>query len=96
MAEQQWNNRGRSNNYQLSNPHRIVAERKYSAYGTPIASGDDDKVLPQGAFVRPLYIGNVPKDTIAKWPKFDPIAEVFCYTRYGIVPIPKYVIVECH
>lgn len=65
--------------YVLSEDHRIVM---------PI--GHEDITIPAGTFVKPIDKYYVPAHIrnerpgiyIAPW-------EVFCYSRYGIYPIPK-------
>lgn len=51
----------------------------------------DDKTLKAGTFVRPIEVQYVPKHVLEN-PRYafvDQEKEVFCYTRYGIVPIPR-------
>lgn len=48
-----------------------------------------DKNLPAGSFVRPIRWEYLPKHiTHSKlYEGIEPIGVLFCYTRYGIVPI---------
>lgn len=56
----------------------------------------DQKILPVGTFVKPIneyYLPNhIKESTEYRW--FDKTTEVFVYCRYGIVAIPKNIIVE--
>ncbi len=56
----------------------------------------DLRILSAGTFVRPLELNYVPKHVIddERWKAFDKTKEVFCYCRYGIVPIPRNLIRE--
>lgn len=49
------------------------------------------KVLPSGSFVSPVHFKYVPKHVLDN-PKnkgFNENTEVFCYTKYGFVIVPK-------
>lgn len=50
------------------------------------------KELPQGAFVRPIEYQYIPKEVLEdrQFSMFNLTIDVFCYTRYGIIPIPKH------
>ncbi len=52
------------------------------------------KILSAGTFVRPIQFCYVPKHVLeSKLGKFfNPKMEMFCYTRLGIVPIPKNIV----
>lgn len=52
------------------------------------------KVLPVGSFIRPLQLTYVPQHIIDKFPGFDKERQVFAYTKYGIVPVPKSIVRE--
>lgn len=58
----------------------------------------DTKILPAGAFIRPLEYEYVPKHIIDSnlWKFFNKETEIFCYTRYGIVAIAKKIIREAN
>ena len=64
-------------NYVLNSDHTLI-------------SGHDTRVLKEGTFVRPLELHYVPKHVLEanKW--VNTYDESFCYTHFGIVPIPKY------
>lgn len=47
------------------------------------------KVLPEGSFVRPIDPRWIPKHIAEMYPGFDKVNQVFAYTHYGIVVIPK-------
>ncbi len=91
--EQQWNNRGRSQNYILKYDYTLQSTTS-SRYGQAV---HEQKTLPQGAFVRPFWdIGYVPLHVREKFKFFSPTTEVFCYTHFGVVPIPLNYILESH
>lgn len=56
----------------------------------------DSKVLPAGSFVKPIHLAYVPKHVLERemWKAFDKKTEVFCYTKLGIMCIPKNLIRE--
>ncbi len=47
--------------------------------------------LEPGDFVRPIALCYVSQHVIddKRWRWFDPQNDVFCYTHYGVIPIPK-------
>lgn len=51
----------------------------------------DYKVLPAGSFVRPIEVQYVPKHVLDKtqYRSFNKDVQVFCYCKYGIIPIDK-------
>lgn len=51
----------------------------------------DSKVLYAGTFVRPIELKYVPQHVLDNplWKGFNKDKEVFVYTRYGIIPVPK-------
>lgn len=49
----------------------------------------DDRFLEPGTFVRPISLNYVPDHIVEFWRYFNSNVDVFCYTRHGIVPIPK-------
>jgi hypothetical protein len=52
--------------------------------------------LPAGSFVRPIEYQYVPKHVTEApvWQDFDKNREVFCYTRFGIIALPKNILRE--
>lgn len=58
------------------------------------ASWNQDKVLPAGAFIKPIHKTYVPLHILEAWFGVNYDTHDFCYTRLGIVPIPKYKIRE--
>lgn len=54
----------------------------------------DNKTLPAGTFVRPIEYQYVPKHIQdADWNRFfDQTTDIFCYTRVGIVAVPRNII----
>jgi hypothetical protein len=56
----------------------------------------DGKVLEAGTWVRPIDPYYIPKHVKEddRWPFFDENTQIFCYTRYGIVPLPKRILRE--
>lgn len=53
--------------------------------------GHDSKILPKGSFVKPLHYDYVPKHVKENktWAFFDKKTDVFAYTHFGIIAIPK-------
>lgn len=54
-------------------------------------SHHDARTLPKGSFVRPIDLSYVPKHVLEQNEHrvFDPNSHAYCYTRFGIVIIPK-------
>lgn len=48
-----------------------------------------DRILPVGAFVRPIVWDYLPRHIREAKPEGLPNHFAYCYTRYGIIPIPK-------
>lgn len=69
----------RTPNYVLDRPHTFYR------------GGHDSRTLPAGSFVRPIELKYVPAHILddEQWRWFNKEREVFCFTRYGIIPIPK-------
>lgn len=76
--------RARTPNYRLKIPVTI----SYGIY--------DIKTLPSGSFVRPISEQYVPQHILddPRWEDADLSTDVFCYTKIGIVLIPKRDILE--
>ncbi len=57
----------------------------------PSPSGNGANVLESGTFIRPIDISYVPKHITSKneYRFFDGRTEIYCYTRYGIIPIKR-------
>jgi hypothetical protein len=72
-------------NYRLTEPVSLPSKGRV---------GDND--LQAGEFVRPIELVYVPKHVLddERWKWFNKDTEVFCYTRKGVVPIPRYKIRE--
>lgn len=70
----------RTTNYRLQEEHTIHRGIQ------------DSKSLPQGSYICPIKLGYVPKHIVEadnnRW--HNPETEVFCFTKYGIVSIPRY------
>lgn len=51
----------------------------------------DSIKLPKGIFVRPIKFSYVPKHITDRktYTSFDKATDIYCYTSYGIIPIPK-------
>lgn len=58
--------------------------------------GQEMKTIPAGSYVKILSKKYVPKEVISayQWKIMDPNSEVFCYTKYGIISIPKKILRE--
>lgn len=63
----------------------LVSEHRYKSGSAEAA------ILPEGTFVRPIDLKYVPKHVVEAdlWRYFNSDKEVFCYTRLGIIAIPK-------
>lgn len=64
----------------------------HTEYSLPNYPGDDPIVLIKGSFVRPMELSYVPKHVKEnpRWVRiFNPTMDVFAYTYYGILPIPR-------
>lgn len=72
----------RTPNYQLSEDY------------TYFVGAMDTRTLPQGTFVRPIELTYVPKHITEGNKIFSKDTEVYCYTRYGILAIPRKIIRE--
>jgi hypothetical protein len=71
-------------NFRMTEPHSLPGE-KMGEYS-----------LTTGDFVRPIIIDYVPKHVVddGRWRGFNKDTEIFCYTKKGIVPIPKHKVKE--
>ncbi len=49
----------------------------------------DSITVPKGSFLKPFTLRWVPKHVKERWPFHDDKVEVFCYTKYGILPLPR-------
>lgn len=69
-----------------STPDYVLTEDHNVTYNST-----EGKILLAGSFVRPIEIQYVPKhitdSAFGRW--FNKNTEIYCYTRYGIVPIPR-------
>lgn len=73
----------------IRTPNYVLSEAHYHHVG-PM----DARTLPAGTFVRPIELCYVPKHVTEANREFDKEKEVYCYCRYGILPIPKSIIRE--
>jgi hypothetical protein len=64
--------------------YMLTEEVRFINYG-------ETKTIPKGAFVRPIELKYVPKHVLDSPNNrfFNSATEVFAFTRYGIVAIPK-------
>lgn len=76
----------------MATPDYITTEEISFYYG----SSQDFKVLPKGAFVRPVSYEYVPRHVIdhPMFSGFDKKTHVFCYSRLGFIPVAKKIIQE--
>lgn len=53
-------------------------------------------VLPKGSFVTPVQPEYLPRHITHndKFKYFNPIREIYCYSRLGFFPVPKDIIIE--
>lgn len=51
----------------------------------------ESKVMPAGTFLRPVELCYVPKHVVddSRWSRYDKINDIFCYSSYGFIPIPR-------
>jgi len=61
-------------------------------YACKLNDFGDTKTLPAGAYVKPIDLYYISPVTLEKWKFFNKEKEVFCYTAYGILPIPKNIV----
>ncbi len=75
----------RTPNYALTEEHSVFRKNR-----------TDPIVLPAGSFVRPLELCYVPKHVLEdpQWRYFDKEIEVFVFTKFGIVAVPKRLVKE--
>lgn len=76
----------RTPNYRLIQDHTVSS-------GSGLM-GADYKTLPAGSYVRPIELSYVPPHVKedSRWKYFNKELEVFAYTKFGIIPIPKYIL----
>lgn len=70
--------------------YRLNTDFSYSA-SPGMWANMDQKVIPAGSYVRPLELTYVPKHVVEdkRWEFFNKDLDVFCYTKNGIIPIPR-------
>lgn len=68
----------RTPNYVLTESHNVSL------------NNHDSRHLEEGSFVRPLEMIYVPQHVIDAHKWFNVKNEIFCYTHFGIIAIPKY------
>ncbi len=76
--------RGRTPNYIISEAH------SYHVGST------DTRTLEAGTFVRPIELPYVPKH-VTENPQnrcFNKETDIYCYCRFGIIPIPRKIVRE--
>lgn len=56
----------------------------------------DRKTIPAGTFARPIELAYIPQHVLddPRWQYFSKETEVFVYTRYGIIPVPRRILRE--
>jgi len=62
----------------------------------PNGWGGEGRTLPAGAWVKPIQLDYVPKHVKEdeRWKDFNKDKEVFVYCRFGIIALPKHIVVE--
>ena len=70
----------------MPTPNYVLTDVVYVNQGS-----SDSKHLPIGSFVRPIDSRYVPEHILEdpRYRFFDKTNDIFCYTKYGIVSIPK-------
>lgn len=65
----------------------IVTKQEFSLH----ISVWDVKIIPAGTFVKPIELRYLPKHVVddPRWNEYDVEISVFCYTSYGIIPLPR-------
>lgn len=77
----------------LPTPNFIITEDH--TYGEDSSRWSmESKILPKDSFVRPIDILYVPKHVKEKWVGVNLKTHVYCYTRAGIMPIPRNIITQ--
>lgn len=56
--------------------------------------GSDYKIIPAGAFVRPIEPCYVPKHIVERWKSFDPKTDFYVYCSHGLIVVPKKLVRE--
>lgn len=74
----------------MATPDYVLME----AYSFYLWSNTESKTLEVGSFVRPVDPSYLPAHVMKddRFKNFDPNTQVFCYCRYGLVPIPKKIV----
>lgn len=56
------------------------------------ATSGDSRMLPAGAFIRPIELIYLPRHITEadRHRYYSPQSDIYAYTRYGIICIPKY------
>lgn len=72
-------------NHALTEDYDLEARGKY---------GLQKITLPKGSFVKPIYYGYLPKHVIDAHPYFNDKLDIFVYSYYGIVVVPKKIVSE--
>lgn len=72
----------------MSTPNYVLTEEHTVAWGY---SSTDSKTLEAGSWIRPIELTYVPIHVKEdrKWSGTNKETHVFCYTRWGIMPIPR-------
>lgn len=78
------NNSSRTPNYRLCEDYSFGSSNYMS-------SVKDQKTIPAGSYVRPIKLEYLPNHVLEdhRWRYTNKDTHIFCYTRFGIVPIPK-------
>ena len=63
----------------------FVLNEDYTYY----VSITDPCVLKAGTFIRPIELQYLPKHVTEYWVGVNPGTMTYCYTRYGIIPLPN-------
>ena len=75
----------------MRTPNYILTEEVLVRFGNY-----DVKTLPKGTFVVPIYHERVPRHVLEdkRWASFDKTKDVFVYTKYGMIAVPKIYVKE--
>jgi hypothetical protein len=74
----------------LPTPNYVITEtHTFTAVG-----GSNSRTLPAGAFVRPIEVRYLPKHILDRHRWYNIDSEVFVFTAYGIILIPRSIMRE--
>ena len=83
----------RTPNYVTSEDHSYWDNGASASGPNMLWTPNSIHTLPAGTFARPIEVPYLPSH-IEVSPNFDPKVEVYCYTRMGILKLPRSILRE--